>query len=75
MKKWHFNIRNVHNVPKTHFWVLLLAFWAQNTIFMCPKNLIKIYYMRPAFTKLFSIFYFTTPWLARALRSLTMGCR
>ena len=29
-------------VPKTHFWVLLWAFmglWAQNAIFMGPKNL------------------------------------
>ena len=39
-KKIHFFIRNVRNVPKTHFWVLLWALWAQNPIFMGPKTLI-----------------------------------
>ena len=43
-KKNHFFIRNVRNVPKTHFWVLLWALWGQNPIFIEPQ--IEFYHVR-----------------------------
>ena len=49
IKKWHSYIRNVHNVPKTQFWVLFMGFMGQKHHFYgSQKPQIEFNYKGPA---------------------------